>query len=290
MTNTSHGPAWLEGASGEHFSLAGSHSIGRSSKNSIVLPGEKVSRRHVLIQAQDLDEYWLVDLGSANGTRLNDRRVIQPTRLQEGDVIEIAGNIFRFQQHKTSAPGGPNPFQTQAGTTARELRTCFSWLLLTDIKGFTQMSRTLPPDSLAQLVGGWLDACNSAIQKHKGAINKYLGDGVLAYWEEGGGIAAKVLATIYDLKELQGRREPAFRAVLHFGSITIGGASAAGEDNLFGMEMNFLFRIEKLAAALDLDCMLSDSAHQRLGAPEDFEQLPLQPVPGFEGMQQFFKL
>ncbi|MBU6402370.1 MAG: FHA domain-containing protein, partial [Verrucomicrobia bacterium] len=57
-------------------------SIGRSSKNSLVLDHPAVSRRHALIHAQG-NERWLVDLGSSNGVQLNQRRVRLPVRLKD---------------------------------------------------------------------------------------------------------------------------------------------------------------------------------------------------------------
>ena len=44
--------------------------IGRSSRNDLVLRDDLVSRSHALVHQQG-GEYWLVDLGSSNGTKLN---------------------------------------------------------------------------------------------------------------------------------------------------------------------------------------------------------------------------
>ena len=48
-----------------------------------------MSRRHALIHAQDGGEFWLVDLGTINGTYVNDDRVIAPTRLRDGDRVDL---------------------------------------------------------------------------------------------------------------------------------------------------------------------------------------------------------
>lgn len=49
-----------------------------------------VSRRHAKVFYQD-DEFYIEDVGSANGTFLNDRRLTPylPYPLQEGDVVQI---------------------------------------------------------------------------------------------------------------------------------------------------------------------------------------------------------
>lgn len=65
--------------------------------------GEKgVSRRHVAITRRD-DTLYLVDLGSPNGTFLNDVRLFphQPRVLRDGDTIRIG----RINLHITLAEG-----------------------------------------------------------------------------------------------------------------------------------------------------------------------------------------
>ena len=94
--------AWLEQSSGGRVPIEGTCSIGRLSSNTIPLTDDRVSRRHALINVQDRHEFWLVDLGSGNGTYLNGRRVVQPTRLRGGDKIEIGGFQLRFHEAETS--------------------------------------------------------------------------------------------------------------------------------------------------------------------------------------------
>jgi adenylate cyclase len=290
MTQNVQPSAWLEAPNGERLPLAGFNSLGRSSKNSMVLDSHTVSRRHALIQAQDVGEYWLVDLGSSNGTRLNDRRVTHPMRLQNSDVIEIGGRIYSFQQTDSIPADALTPSQTQGPTTARELRNASCWLLVTDIEGFSRLSKTLMPEALAQLVGCWLGSCTSIIQSRRGAINKYLGDGLFAYWTDGQETPAHVLAAMTELRQLQSQSNPAFRLALHHGEITIGGVSAVGEESLLGKEVNFVFRLEKLAAEMKLACLLSHAAVRSLPGAEKFIELPARPVPGFDGNFKLFTL
>ena len=69
--------------------------IGRGRDNSIVLDDMLVSRRHVVITA---DESGLVlrDLGSRNGTFVNGRRVEQ-THLHEGDRLGVGASTFEVR-------------------------------------------------------------------------------------------------------------------------------------------------------------------------------------------------
>lgn len=69
--------------------------IGRSRSNGIVLDDMLVSRRHVIITAED-DGLLLRDLGSRNGTFVNGRRIEQ-AQLEEGDRIGIGASTFEIR-------------------------------------------------------------------------------------------------------------------------------------------------------------------------------------------------
>src|SRR5258706_16306657 len=63
-------------------------SIGRSSTNDISIPERHVSRQHAVIAFRD-GMFTISDLGSANGTFVNDRRLLEPFPLAHGDVIRL---------------------------------------------------------------------------------------------------------------------------------------------------------------------------------------------------------
>lgn len=70
--------------------------IGRSTDADIVIAANEVSRHHAQI-APDRDGWTLTDLGSTNGVRLNGHPVGVPTRLQDGDVIELGSVELVFE-------------------------------------------------------------------------------------------------------------------------------------------------------------------------------------------------
>src|SRR5436305_13459310 len=90
--------AWLESPGRDVVLIQGNCSIGRSARNTIVLDSPNISRRHAIINVQNVGEFWLIDLGSSNGTFLNKRRVHQPMKLSDRDQIVIGDNVFVFRQ------------------------------------------------------------------------------------------------------------------------------------------------------------------------------------------------
>ena len=80
-------------------------SIGRGKDSDLVLESKAVSRRHAQVAAQGGGAI-LSDLGSANGTLLNGRRIDGPVALGASDVIRIADFSLRLQ---TSPPAVREP-------------------------------------------------------------------------------------------------------------------------------------------------------------------------------------
>src|SRR5437667_10147030 len=76
--------------------------------------------------------------------------------------------------------------------------------------------------------------CKEIIENQRGVINKYLGDGFLAYWPDAATSPEQIMAVISPLKELQRKDWPEFRFVVHFGPVAIGGVASMGEESLMG--------------------------------------------------------
>ncbi len=238
-----------------------------------------------MIHAQGQDEFILVDLGSANGTYLNDRRVTQPTRLADGDRVSVARHHFTF---RTSAgvvtPAGGHPTET-----IRDVRTEDCWLLVADMENSTQFIQRLPANEVPRVTGRWLATCKQLIDENRGTINKFLGDGFFAYWIDGEGVNVSVARALKALRELQTQAGPRFRVVLHFGAVSIGGGASLGEECLLGREVNFAFRIEKLAGSLGAGSLISEAAFEAFESLLPGSAHGRHPVPGFPGDHLFYE-
>lgn len=285
--------AWLESSQGEKISLHGACLIGRSSICQVILTDTCISRRHTLIQQQNEVEFWLVDLGSSNGTKLNGRRLSQPCRLKPGDSIRI--HTFDYHFRVSSPPMttlssthslGLHAEITQRLDMAIESVNC--WLLLADIDGSTRLSQIVPADEWPQMVGGWLLNCRDEIEAVGGTVNKYLGDGLFAYLVQGAEAELRVRALVLKLAALQTKHKPPFHVVLHYGSITMGGASASGEESLLGVEVNFAFRLEKIAGQIKAPILLSANARKLWPEPAELTSLGAHAVASFDGTHEMF--
>ena len=72
----------------ELYYLNPENSIGRGDNNSIILKDRFISKEHATL-SESAGDYILEDLKSANGTYVNDRRIVQPTVLDNRDVVRV---------------------------------------------------------------------------------------------------------------------------------------------------------------------------------------------------------
>jgi len=77
--------------------------VGRSPSCDIPLEGDQLaSRRHALLRSED-DQYVVVDLGSSNGTYVNDLEIREPMPLNDGDRILVGEHELDYY----TSPAGP---------------------------------------------------------------------------------------------------------------------------------------------------------------------------------------
>lgn len=81
---------------GTSFSLQPVTSIGRSPANTVVIPDTYASSQHALLTWRE-GQWWLEDRNSRNGTRLNGRRVEEPTLVSAGDVIGVGRTRLKLE-------------------------------------------------------------------------------------------------------------------------------------------------------------------------------------------------
>jgi adenylate cyclase len=55
-------------------------------------------------------------------------------------------------------------------------------VLFSDIRGFTTISEGLQPDQLATLMNEYLGSMTKVVRHHRGTLDKYIGDAIMAFW------------------------------------------------------------------------------------------------------------
>ncbi len=90
MATAIHGHIDVIAPTGEvtAFPLRAVTTIGRAATNNIMLDTDYASGQHALLTLRD-NQWWLEDLGSRNGTQLNDIPVTTMTVVSNGDIITI---------------------------------------------------------------------------------------------------------------------------------------------------------------------------------------------------------
>ena len=278
---------WLETEDGQQFPLQGNCSIGRLPENTLAINDKEVSRRHALIHNQGEGVYYLVDLGSRNGSLLNGTRIRMPMQLKDTDEIQVSSTTLTFRQTESAEEmEDEEAMATIAASNTAKSGEC--WLLVADIVSFTKLSQQMCQDEMAQMVGKWILACKQIIERNRGFINKYLGDGFLTFWPLDVTPAETIAQAVNELRELQNGQDMKFRVVVHYGTVRVDSAVSAGEDNLIGPEVNFAFRMEKVCGGLGQFCLFSEPAAQHLQEFVEIFDEGAHALKGFQGEHNFY--
>lgn len=86
----------LNGSSaGECIDLSNEIMIGRSENCSLKIMVYEISRKHCRIFKEE-EKFFIEDLNSLNGTKVNEEYIKNKAELKSGDLISLAFNDFKF--------------------------------------------------------------------------------------------------------------------------------------------------------------------------------------------------
>jgi len=66
--------------------------------------------------------------------------------------------------------------------SATQGQRCVMTVLFCDMKGFSALSEGVTPQGLVKIINGYLSTMSPPIRRHRGIIDKYVGDAIMAYW------------------------------------------------------------------------------------------------------------
>ena len=160
--------------------------IGRVPPNDIVVPHPKVSRNHAMIRMLQPGEFYLIDIGSTNGTQLNGKRIVVPMLLKDNDIIAIEDCDLTFHlQHINGQGYGDETEEGDLGAMTIISETDMTseiTILVCDIRNYSALSEKLPTSHLAQMMAKWFKLATQVIEEHAGTIDKFIGDAIMVRW------------------------------------------------------------------------------------------------------------
>ncbi|MFI5361545.1 MAG: adenylate/guanylate cyclase domain-containing protein [Elusimicrobiota bacterium] len=290
----------LTGRPESKVALRGAFTLGRGKDNDVVLADIRVSRSHALLRPFARGKYFLLDMGSANGTFLNGRLVTNPVELKDGDAITIADCELKYidLSRRTGSGGASVEIDTASMDTAIDVSKEAISILVVDIRNFTGLTEAIPAKELPGFVGSWFRDGSATIESHGGVIDKYIGDAIMAYWLKGpkgadSDLARGPLDSALELVEMArlyhgqlSARHPelsfAVGCGIHMGEAMFGsmGGSSRRDFTAIGDCVNGAFRIESLCKELKRPIMVSEEIKAAAGAAYEYEDMGLQKLKG----------
>jgi adenylate cyclase len=268
---------------GRPFSLTASKlwKMGRSEQCSIVINDTTISRAHAMIQCTDANEYYLVDMGSRNGTFVNGRRVSTPVLLHHDDQISLGETVVLFRNPNQVARGA-TPIASAPIDVTRALFTRYLIsALVVDIRSYTVLSQSVDEAVLCQLIGTWFNEADTIMRKNGCSGQKYIGDAVMAMWlhRTKGQEAAEIIKILEALSEfarftatLSQRfglpSEVRIGAGMNTGTAAVGnpGTAQVMDFTALGDTVNAAFRLESASKDLKADVVLGQNTFDYIKA------------------------
>ncbi len=231
------------------------------------------------------EEYFLIDVGSTNGTVLNGKRVMMPTLLQDLDVITLEDCTLTFCAARVAVHAEEHDEDDQVSVTMTSMGVQMEeiTLLVCDVRNYTPISESMPPDELAALMAKWFKMATNAIEECSGTIDKFIGDAIMVRWSSGTGksdkgAVANALRAAKKLSDICTQVNATFTRLpfpfkvgvgINTGLAVLRSIGGAGhrEYTAIGDAVNVAFRFETESKILGKDIVIG---------PESYKYLPKQ--------------
>ncbi len=153
-------------------------------------------------------------------------------------------------------------------------------ILVSDVRNFTAMTERSEPTALIALLDEYLTAMTEIIFKHNGIVDKFIGDGILAYWgaftpdsnhaQDAAQAALEMIERVKLLNvqfQAEGKDPIAIGIGLNTGTVIFGnvGKGKKIEFTVIGDAVNLAARLESLNKEYETSIIISEATRQRLG-------------------------
>lgn len=217
---------------------------------------------------------------------------------QEAELARVRHNFEHFFSPELAAEIERNPRLLEG--QQRDVTVLFL-----DIRGFTSLAERLPPRDVYRLAEDFMDRITAQIEKHRGVVVDYAGDGVLAMWNapaEQREHAALACAAALDIwAEVPVMDEAWHRAAgtrlrigigLSTGPAQVGNAGSRNRVKYGprGHTVNVGHRIESATKHLGVPILLSGATRAAIGAALPVRRLCRARAPGLVEAVDLFEL
>ena len=170
-------------------------------------------------------------------------------------------------------------------------------VLFSDVRDFTALSEGLEPEELTQLINSFLTPMTAIIHHHRGTIDKYMGDAVMAFWGaplQDSRHAWHALCAAIQMVQRLNELSAEFRArgwpELHIGigintgTMNVGnkGSEFRVDYTVLGDAVNLASRLEDLTKFYGVDIIVGENTYAAVNEFFDFLELDRVKVKGRE--------
>jgi adenylate cyclase len=189
--------------------------------------------------------------------------------VEERGKRKLAGQFSQYIPPELVEELSENPEAMAIGSENKEMTVLFS-----DVRSFTTISESLEPEELSQLMNEYLTPMTEIIFRHRGTIDKYMGDAIMAFWgapledpEHARHALAAASAMLVELGEIQTRFQakgwPAIRigVGLNTGSMSVGnmGSEFRRAYTVMGDAVNLGSRLEGLTKNYGVEMIVNET-------------------------------
>ncbi|HBB32730.1 MAG TPA: adenylate/guanylate cyclase domain-containing protein [Cyanobacteria bacterium UBA9273] len=265
-----------------YLPLVGSNcwTVGRGDDNNFVLSDRWISRNHAMLQCTETGDFYLIDLGSRNGSFVNGRRVSIPVTLRNGDRLTFGQTELEFYCPSSNRTSDFLQKATNSDTMTSTLhvRRLMSVMVI-DIRDFTVLTRQLDEKILSAMIGTWFRESGNIIRESGSWVDKYIGDAVMAIWFHGSqGVSSEealnILRAVSDLHKMTVSLSNEYPlpfplrigAGINTGYAMVGntGSGDRPDYTAIGDTVNAAFRLESVTKQIGLDIAMGEDTYRHI--------------------------
>lgn len=193
-----------------------------------------------------------------------------------------------------------DPKNISLGGEEREITILFS-----DIRDFTSVSEKLSPKELVNLLNDYFQAMSGEILKHKGILDKYIGDAIMAFWgapvkdeKQADNAVQAAMAMIKQLEDFNKKLKEKSNLEINIGIGIFSGPAVVGnigsetrfDYTAIGDSVNIASRLEGLTKTYKTKIILSESVEKKLKDNYPLEFLGSVEIRGRKELVKIYKV